>query len=105
MIKAINEFAEKFSVNVSTKLELRPSRSSEFKFEDYIKVKEHLQKEGFVLDKRGERSVSNFDITETCVADYIKDNFIVQVWYVKTQTKEERCAELRRQMEELRCGE
>lgn len=105
MIKAIKDFAKKFGKDTHIEMRLRPSSLSYYNIAEYAKVKEKLLEEGFELTKRGERCTSTFHSKETWIAEYEKDGIELDVWYEKFQAKEERCAELRRELEELRCGE
>lgn len=105
MIQAINEFAEQFEVKARVELRLTPTPLSYYNIEDYAKIKKHLLKEGFKLTKRGERNTSTFESKETWIAEYEKDGIELNVWYEKTQSKADRCAELRKELEELGCGE
>lgn len=105
MIKTIKEFADKFEVKMRANLVLRPGAYGDYTFEEYGHVKEQLKQEGYELNRDGERIVSTYDFKETWSAHYEKDGFVIIVWYKKFQNKAERCAELRKQMEELGCDE
>jgi hypothetical protein len=105
MIEEIKRFEESFNTKIHAKLDLSPAECGELTLENYSKIRDQLFEEGFKFTERGESKVSSYGLEETWVANFEKDGLTLRVWYKKFQTKEERCAELRRQISELGCDD